>query len=277
MKRSEALGQIGGRSVEQPDPVHRNLEGIRRDLHAHSLQALSKIAGADIDQDRPVRLDFDTRVLLRTRGAALDETADAQAVIAAVDQLSLQAGLLLPFDLRQAPVEGDAVIAAVELLLLLQRRDGRDLIGHLLLGDQIAAPKLNPDRYRGPSPPCRTGARGKNRPRTGPVPGRCRSASCWSATARTRRGCSGCGTGRTGTARHFAPVSSRSCVCRRRRRHRRGPRSARIVPSVSQAISISQSASREWFEPSRFSRRSSVHLTGRFSLRAANGIRKSSG
>ena len=55
------------------------------------------------------------------------------------------------------------------------------------------------------------------------------------------------------------------------------PRSAMMVPSRWQAISTSTSAWRAWFIAIRFSRRSSVHLTGRLRWRAANGIRKSSG
>ena len=56
---------------------------------------------------------------------------------------ALQAGLLLPFDFRQAAVERDPVVAAVELLFLLGRRDRCDRIGHLRFGHQVAPPELD--------------------------------------------------------------------------------------------------------------------------------------
>ena len=55
------------------------------------------------------------------------------------------------------------------------------------------------------------------------------------------------------------------------------PRIARMVPSRAQATSRIASSSRAWFIAIRFSRRSSIHFTGRLTWRAANGIRKSSG
>jgi hypothetical protein len=50
-----------------------------------------------------------------------------------------------------------------------------------------------------------------------------------------------------------------------------------MSPSRLQAISRSHAASRAWLSDIKFSRRSSVHFTGRPTTRAANGIKKSSG
>ena len=55
------------------------------------------------------------------------------------------------------------------------------------------------------------------------------------------------------------------------------PRKPLNVPSASTAISIVQTIALEWTEVARFSQRSSIHLTGRPSLRATAGITRSSG
>src|SRR5262249_56685685 len=90
-----------------------------------------------------IGLEHDARGFFRPGRAALDEAADREAVVAAVDQPALRPGFLRPADLRKAAVERGVIVAAVELVLALERRDGGDLIGHLALCDEIAAAELD--------------------------------------------------------------------------------------------------------------------------------------
>ena len=60
-------------------------------------------------------------------------------MIAPVDQLARELRLFRPIDLVEAAIEGGLVIAAVELVLALEGRDGGDLVRHLLFRYEIAA------------------------------------------------------------------------------------------------------------------------------------------
>src|SRR5262249_33650127 len=60
-----------------------------------------------------------------------------------VDQLAGELRLLRPLDLVEAAIERGVVVAAVEFVLALERRDGGDLIRHFLLRHEIAAAELD--------------------------------------------------------------------------------------------------------------------------------------
>src|SRR6478752_7705111 len=64
-------------------------------------------------------------------------------MIAPVDQLARELRLFGPLDFVEAAIEGDLVVAAVELVLALERSDGGDRIRHLLPRDEIAAAELD--------------------------------------------------------------------------------------------------------------------------------------
>ncbi len=64
-------------------------------------------------------------------------------MIAPVDQLARELRFLGPVDFRKAAVERGVIIAAVELVLALERGDGGDLVGHLLERDEVAAAELD--------------------------------------------------------------------------------------------------------------------------------------
>src|SRR3954468_6068249 len=101
------------------DPVHRDFERVGRDLCEYRLDALPDSRRADEDRNGAVLVDLEPRAFLRSRSAALDEAADTDSVIAAVDQLSLQLRFLGPADFQQATVECDLVVTAVVLVLAL--------------------------------------------------------------------------------------------------------------------------------------------------------------
>src|SRR5262249_12880230 len=69
--------------------------------------------------------------------------ADRDAAITPIDQFALHGGFGGPADLRKAALERHPVIAAVGLARKLERLDGCESIGHLGLGDEIAAPELD--------------------------------------------------------------------------------------------------------------------------------------
>ncbi len=68
----------------------------------------------------------------------------ASAVIAAVDQLAGELGFFRPAELLQTALERGVIVAAVVLVLALERRDGGDRVGHLVPRDEIAAAELDP-------------------------------------------------------------------------------------------------------------------------------------
>ena len=78
------------------DAIHRNFERIGRDLRERGFEPLADGGRPDIDRIEAVRLEHHAGGLLRSRGAALDEAADGEAVIAPVDQLAGQLGLFRP-------------------------------------------------------------------------------------------------------------------------------------------------------------------------------------
>src|SRR5262249_8372580 len=125
------------------DALERDFERVGGDLREGGLEPLADGGGADIDRVASVRLEHDARALLRSGGAALDEAAEREAVIASVDQLARELRGLAPVDLGEAAIEGGVVVAAVELVLAFERCDGRDRIRHLALRHEIAAAEFD--------------------------------------------------------------------------------------------------------------------------------------
>src|SRR5579859_1558060 len=80
-------------------------------------------------------------MLARPRAAALDEAGDAEAMMAALDQVAVEGRLVGPAELRDGAVEGARVVAAVALCLTeaVVRHDGGEPPRHLGRGDEIAA------------------------------------------------------------------------------------------------------------------------------------------
>src|SRR5262245_8308166 len=89
MVRAVALAQIRRRAVEDTHPVERHFERVRRDLREHGLQTLSDRRRSDIHGDRTVGFENETRVLLGTPSAALDEASDGATMIAPADEPTL--------------------------------------------------------------------------------------------------------------------------------------------------------------------------------------------
>ncbi len=64
-------------------------------------------------------------------------------MVAALDQLAGELRFTGPADLLQAALERGVIVAAVELVLALERRDGGDRVRHLGVRHQIAAAELD--------------------------------------------------------------------------------------------------------------------------------------
>src|SRR5436305_10428703 len=111
------------------DALHGNFQRIGRDLRKRRLKSLPD--GRRADEDRVVarRLKHNARAFLWSRRAALDEAANGESVITSLDRLAPQLGLLSPADFLHAAVKRRLVVAAVELVLALERRNGGDGIG----------------------------------------------------------------------------------------------------------------------------------------------------
>src|SRR5207237_3264266 len=101
-KGTDTIRQVGGRAVKDLDAFERQLERIGRDLPHDGLDPLPDRRRPDIDRDRAVGFDRHARVLFRSGSAAFNETGDADAVIAATDQLTGETELLIPARLRNA-------------------------------------------------------------------------------------------------------------------------------------------------------------------------------
>src|SRR5260370_36717479 len=135
-----AGSHVGGRAVmAAADAVHGGFQRIRGDLGEPGFDALADRRRTDENRYRSVRVDFKPRRLLGAGRAAFDETPDREAVIAAADQLALEFCLIGPAEFLKAAVEGEAIIAAVDLVAGLERRDGRYPVGHVGRLDEIAA------------------------------------------------------------------------------------------------------------------------------------------
>ena len=141
-ERAEAFLHVGGRAVEHAaDALHRDGERVGCDLGEHGFQPLAVRRRPGIHGNRSVALDDEPRALPGARGSALDVAADADAVVAAVDQLAVQARLLGPVEFGQAALERHPVVAAVAFGLAAEA--GRERVRHLALGDEVAAPELD--------------------------------------------------------------------------------------------------------------------------------------
>src|SRR3954454_13011509 len=103
---TEALAHVVSRAVmDVADAIDRHFERVSRDLREDRLDALAHGGGAEIDRKCPVIVDFEPRRLLRAGGAALDETGNAETVIAAVGQLAAELRLVIPADFLKALLE----------------------------------------------------------------------------------------------------------------------------------------------------------------------------
>src|SRR4029077_17192773 len=71
------------------------------------------------------------------------EAAHGEAVIAAVDQFAFEFFFLHPAEFGEAAIERDLIITAIQLVLAFERRNGRDLVGHVGFADEIAAAELD--------------------------------------------------------------------------------------------------------------------------------------
>src|SRR5882672_4951052 len=133
-----AIADVGGRAVmDAADAIHGDFQRIRRDLGEHGFDALADRRRTDENRYRSVRVDFQPRRLLGSGRAAFDGTTDREAVIAAADQLALELCLIGPAEFLKAAVEGEAIIAAVDLVTGLERRDGCYPVGHVGRRDEI--------------------------------------------------------------------------------------------------------------------------------------------
>ena len=142
--RAVAVADISRRAVEHLiDAIHRHVHGVGGDLRERRLQPLADAGRAHINGQRAVGFQHQTRTLFRARGAAFDEAAHREAVIAAVDQLAFELFLLGPAEFGEAALERDLIIAAVELVLARKRRDARDRVRHLRFADEIAPAELD--------------------------------------------------------------------------------------------------------------------------------------
>ena len=139
---AEALAQIRGRAVQNAHALERQLERVGGDLRQGGLEPLPQHRRAHAHGHRAVALDRDARVLL-ARAAALHERNGSEAMVAAVDQPTLQRLLLRPADLAQHALEGRVIVAGVEVGLALV---GHELAGRerqLGLGDQVLAAEVH--------------------------------------------------------------------------------------------------------------------------------------
>ncbi len=226
---------------------HRHVERVGGDLREHRLEPLPDRRRADIDRDLAVGFEHEPRVLARAgrrrlRGSSRRRCRGSgrrSACLAAPPSASS----------RSRRGSGRASCGSRRCRSRSPCLSGSTVasrLGHLVLRRSGCGGGTRRDRCRARPPRCRTAARGRNPPRSARARDRCRTASCWSSAARRRCGHAGCDRGRTAPARCCARRSRRWCGYRRRGRHAARPRSARMVPSRSQAISSSHSASRAW-------------------------------
>ena len=101
-----AVADISGRAVEHlVDAIDRHFHGVGGDLREDASRAPGRRERAEIDGERAVGFQHQTRAFLRAGGAALDKAAHREAVIAAVDQLALELLLFGPAEFREAALE----------------------------------------------------------------------------------------------------------------------------------------------------------------------------
>src|SRR3954470_4700631 len=94
-----------------------------------------------MDRDLAVGLKHEACALLRAGSAAFQIASDRGAAITSVDQLALDRRLCAPIDLFEAARERRSIVAAVGFRPDVERRDGRQPVGHLNFSDQIAPPE----------------------------------------------------------------------------------------------------------------------------------------
>src|SRR5262245_38368592 len=103
--------------VDVADAIDRHFERVGGDPRKDRFDALTNRRRAEIDRECPVIVDFEPRRLFRTGGAALDETGNAETMIAAINQSPAQLRLLVPADFLEALIERSLIFAAVVLIL----------------------------------------------------------------------------------------------------------------------------------------------------------------
>ena len=142
-------------------------------------------------------------------------------------------------------------------------RLGAAVVGHLVGADQVAPAQLRRVEAEARRRPGPSGARARSCTPGGRASAACRPASCWSPPTRGRTRSSARGTGRAGARRRTPPAPAPPCA--RRRRCRRGsPRACRGCARRGRSRSPPRtSTSRAWLAAMRFSRRLSIHFTGR--------------
>ena len=123
---SRSLLEQRRRAVQHTHAVHRQAERSRRRSGASPSRAPARPPPSR--QRRRPSPSASSSSRARSFGpaaAALDEAADRDAVIAAVDQLPCSFALLIPAELVKATVEDLGIIAAVAFGLRMSRRDRR--------------------------------------------------------------------------------------------------------------------------------------------------------
>src|SRR5258706_12738305 len=99
--------------MQNADSVRGDFERVGGDLGEDRLDALADGGRSDIDRYRAIPFDRHFRIFARTGTSSLDEAADTQTMIAAIDELALQRAFFLPARLAKTLIEGAGIIAAV--------------------------------------------------------------------------------------------------------------------------------------------------------------------
>ncbi len=120
------------------DLLVRKLGRVGGDLSHDRFQPLPHRGGPQIDGERAVGLEHQSRVLARPRRATLDEAADGKALIVAIDQLTAELALFGPAKFLHAEIEHRVIVAAVELRRAVVGRHAGERIRHLAVRDEIA-------------------------------------------------------------------------------------------------------------------------------------------
>src|SRR5262249_42568838 len=132
------------RSMHHSYALDGNFQGVGGNLRHDRFHALPDCRRADIKRDIAALLDFNSGGLARSRGAALDEARNAQAVIASVHELSNELGLFPPPAFLDAAIEGAEVVAAVAggIVEAVERTHRRERIRHRACWNEIAPSDL---------------------------------------------------------------------------------------------------------------------------------------
>ena len=128
--------------MQNLDPCERQLQRVGGNLRQGRFQPLPQHRRADKDADRAIVLDHEPRILL-ARAAALDERHCGEPVIAAIDQAAVQRLVLVPADFAERALEGDVIVAGVELGLRLIRHQLAGMEWQLRLLNEIFSAEIH--------------------------------------------------------------------------------------------------------------------------------------